>query len=167
MVNSFDPIQPHGAFHGLRARHVLRGFLWDNGLSIVFAFFLANYLLPNGLPASSDLEIDAVFGSPEYNLLFLPIGLCCTGFGGYLAAMRCVGAEIKNAVAVNAGAVHNDLEAASGVLASLQAQRESISGVNLDEEAISLLKYERAFQGAARFVTVVNDLLEELIRLVR
>jgi hypothetical protein len=100
MVNSFDPIQPHGAFHGLRARHVLRGFLWDNGLSIVFAFFLANYLLPNGLPASSDFEIDAVFGSPEYNLLFLPIGLCCTGFGGYLAAMRCVGAEIKNAVAV-------------------------------------------------------------------
>lgn len=74
---------------------------------------------------------------------------------------------ITNAVAVNANAVHNDLRAASGVLESLQAQRESVSGVSLDEEAISLLKYERAFQGAARFVTVVNDLLAELIRLVR
>ncbi len=74
---------------------------------------------------------------------------------------------ITNAVAVNAGGIHSDLLAASGVLESLRAQRESVSGVNLDEEAISLLKYERAFQGAARFVTVVNDLLEELIRLVR
>lgn len=74
---------------------------------------------------------------------------------------------ITNAVAVNASGVHSDLLAASGVLESLQAQRESVSGVNLDEEAIALLKYERAFQGAARFVSVVNDLLEELVRLVR
>ncbi len=100
MVNGFDPIQPHGAFHGIRVRHVLRGFLWDNGLSIVFSMLLASHLLPNGLLASSELEVDAVFASPEFNLLFLPVGLFCTAFGGYLAAMRCTGAEVKNAVAV-------------------------------------------------------------------
>lgn len=74
---------------------------------------------------------------------------------------------IANAVAVRSGAVRDDFEVASAVLASLQAQRESISGVSLDEEAISLVKYELAFQGAARFVSVVNDLLSELVRLIR
>ena len=75
--------------------------------------------------------------------------------------------SIANAVAVRSGAVRDDFEAASAVLASLQAQRESISGVSLDEEAISLVKYEIAFQGAARFVSVVNDLLSELVLLIR
>lgn len=72
-----------------------------------------------------------------------------------------------NAVAVQAGALRNEVQAADAVLASLLAQRESISGVNLDEEAISLVKYERAFQGAARFVSVVDDLLQELVVLLR
>lgn len=74
---------------------------------------------------------------------------------------------ISTAVAVRTGAAHDNVEAAQTVLESLQAQRESISGVNLDEEAIALVKYERAFQGAARFVTVVDDLLSELVLLIR
>lgn len=74
---------------------------------------------------------------------------------------------ISTAVAVRTGAARDNAQAAQTVLESLQAQRESISGVNLDEEAIALVKYERAFQGAARFVTVVDDLLAELILLIR
>ncbi len=74
---------------------------------------------------------------------------------------------IANSVAVDAAAANANLDAASSILMSLRAQRESISGVNLDEEAIALLKYERAFQGATRFVTVVDDLLNQLIALIR
>ena len=74
---------------------------------------------------------------------------------------------IASSVAVTAAAVRQEVEAASSVLGSLQAQRESISGVNLDEEAISLIKFQRAFQGAARFVRVVDDLISELVMLVR
>ena len=75
--------------------------------------------------------------------------------------------SIASGVAVVSAAARDKVEAASTVLASLQAQRESISGVNLDEEAIALLKYERAFQGAARFVSTVDDLLAELVTLIR
>jgi flagellar hook-associated protein 1 FlgK len=74
---------------------------------------------------------------------------------------------MASSVAVRSAAIHDDVEAASSVLASLHAQRESISGVNLDEEAISLVKFQRAFQGAARFVSVVDRLLQELVVLVR
>lgn len=57
-------------------------------------------------------------------------------------------------------------EAADAVYSSLLAQRESLSGVSLDEEAINLTKYERAFQGASRFLNVVNGLTDEVLALV-
>ncbi len=57
-------------------------------------------------------------------------------------------------------------DAADAVYTSLYAQREAISGVSLDEEAINLAKYERAFQGAARFLSVLDDLSYEVLALV-
>ena len=99
-MDSFDPIVPRGIFHGVRPRAVLRGFLWDTGLSIFFSLLLAHTLLREGLFASSETEIDAVFSSLEFNLLFLPVGLCCTAYGAYLAAVRCPGAETPNALGV-------------------------------------------------------------------
>ncbi len=58
-------------------------------------------------------------------------------------------------------------DSADGILNALQAQRASISGVNLDEEAVELLRYERAFQGAARFTTVIDRLISELLAIAR
>ncbi|MBI4716768.1 MAG: flagellar hook-associated protein FlgK [Planctomycetes bacterium] len=75
--------------------------------------------------------------------------------------------SIANAVAVTAGAANDAAQAASTVQTALQTQKESLSGVNLDEEAIALVKYERAFQGAARFVSVVDGLLNDLVTLIR
>ncbi len=74
---------------------------------------------------------------------------------------------IANGVAVRGAAVRDVADATETVLGSLEAQRQSISGVSLDEEAIALVKFERAFQGAARFISVVDDLLGELMLLVR
>lgn len=74
---------------------------------------------------------------------------------------------IATKVAIDGSAALADVDAARTILFSLQAQRESISGVNLDEEAIALLKFESAFQGAARYVRVVDGLLDELIALIR
>ena len=75
--------------------------------------------------------------------------------------------RMTNGAAVATAAARDDVDAASSILISLQTQRESISGVNLDEEAIQLIKFQRAFQGTARFIRVVDDLLTELIALVR
>jgi len=75
--------------------------------------------------------------------------------------------SIVNAVAVTTRAAIEAEVSASVILSSLQIQKGSISGVNLDEEAISLLKYERAFQGASRFISTVDRMLDELILLIR
>ena len=75
--------------------------------------------------------------------------------------------NIAGNVATTAAAAHNSARASSAIASALQAEKEAISGVSLDEEAIDLLKFERAFQGAARYISVVDQLLDEMLALVR
>ncbi len=86
--------------------------------------------------------------------------------GASAATIPDVYEAIANAVAVSGNSANGDLLATETVLLSLQAQRESVSGVNLDEEAISLVKYEQAFQGAARFISTVDDMITQLLSLL-
>ena len=51
-------------------------------------------------------------------------------------------------------------------LDSLASERESVSGVNLDEEAVNLMRFQRAFQAAARLITTIDELMQTLIGLV-
>jgi len=74
--------------------------------------------------------------------------------------------QMVNQVAVNAAAARNDAEAAAAVRLTFEAQRESLSGVSLDEEAINLIRQQRAFQGAARLITVVDELMQTILGLV-
>lgn len=46
---------------------------------------------------------------------------------------------------------------------SLDSLRESVVGVNLDEEAANLIKFQRAFQAATRMVTVIDEMLDKII----
>lgn len=50
---------------------------------------------------------------------------------------------------------------------SLNSESLSITGVNLDEEAIKLIEYQKAFQAASRHISVVNDMLDEILNLVQ
>ena len=42
-------------------------------------------------------------------------------------------------------------------------ERQRISGVSIDEEAITLIQFQRAFQASARFIGIVDELLQTLI----
>jgi flagellar hook-associated protein 1 FlgK len=53
------------------------------------------------------------------------------------------------------------------VSGSLRAQWESISGVNLDEETVQLMRYQRAFQGAARIITTIDELIQQILMMTR
>jgi len=45
----------------------------------------------------------------------------------------------------------------------LQQQRDSVSGVSIDEEMTNLMTYERAYQASAQVITVVDTLLASLM----
>lgn len=53
------------------------------------------------------------------------------------------------------------------LLKQATASRETVSGVNLDEEAANLIKFQNAYQASARVVSVVNTLFDSLLGSVR
>lgn len=47
----------------------------------------------------------------------------------------------------------------------LNTRKEAVSGVNLDEEAVNLMRYQASFTAAARMITVVDEMIQELLNL--
>lgn len=48
---------------------------------------------------------------------------------------------------------------------TLEGQHFAISGVNLDQETVNMMTYQRMFQASARFVATINELLGMLVEL--
>ncbi len=60
---------------------------------------------------------------------------------------------------------NSNVQAAQTVTDTLSAQRESLSGVSLDEEAINLMREQQAFQGAAKIISAVNEMMQTLLQM--
>lgn len=50
---------------------------------------------------------------------------------------------------------------------NLRATRDSISGVDPNEEAVKMLQFQRSFQAAARFITTMDETMQELMNIIR
>lgn len=48
----------------------------------------------------------------------------------------------------------------------LEQDRQAVSGVSLDEEMTNLVKYQKAYQAAARLVTMADDLADTVLNMV-
>jgi flagellar hook-associated protein 1 FlgK len=55
------------------------------------------------------------------------------------------------------------LETQNRIMKELRDWRESISGVNVDEELAAMIKYQHGYSAAARFITTVNSMLDTII----
>lgn len=53
----------------------------------------------------------------------------------------------------------------SDLLTQMSNLRESISGVNEDEETVKLITYQRAYQSAAKYISIVDTIYETLINM--
>jgi flagellar hook-associated protein 1 FlgK len=52
------------------------------------------------------------------------------------------------------------------IVLQIEALRESVSGVSLDEEAANMIKFQRAYEANARFFTTIDSAIETLINMV-
>ena len=67
------------------------------------------------------------------------------------------------ALGVEAQAAGRRLEIQDDILAQVDAARESESGVGLDEEMTNMLAFQKAYEGAARFISAIDQMLDTLI----
>lgn len=78
--------------------------------------------------------------------------------GGYTNLLADVGTQTRQAQIVR--------DSSATLLESAQAEREAISGVNLDEEAADLIRFQQAYQAAAQVITTANAMFDTLLNAV-
>lgn len=59
------------------------------------------------------------------------------------------------------------VDSQTALVAQVQEQRQSEMGVNLDDEMTSLMQYQRSYQAAARALSVLDQVTEDLVNMVR
>ena len=74
--------------------------------------------------------------------------------------------DLAGDVGFEAALTDNAQSASQAVLESLQQRQASISGVNVDEELVDMVAYEQSFNAAAQYLSVVNQLGDELMQLL-
>jgi len=73
----------------------------------------------------------------------------------YAALVAQVGTGVQSATTNQANA--------QAVLSAVSNQRQSVSGVSLDEEMTNLITFQRGYQASARALNVMNEMLDTLI----
>ncbi len=70
--------------------------------------------------------------------------------------------SIVTAVAVDSSSARLSADQQAGIQLQLNARREGASGVSIDEEMVNLIKFQQAFNAAARIITTVEEMLNTL-----
>jgi len=70
---------------------------------------------------------------------------------------------IVSTLGIRAAAAQDRQQGALAIKASVEGQRETFSGVSLDEEAVKLIRYQSGYAAAARYISTVDELLDVLL----
>ncbi|WP_315760942.1 flagellar hook-associated protein FlgK [Sphingomonas sp. Y38-1Y] len=88
-----------------------------------------------------------------------------------LAALRTGGGfenrltTMQSATGAAIAAKRSVIDAQSAIHDNAVASRDAVSGVNLDEEAVNLLRFQQAYQASARVIQVARETLDTLFQI--
>jgi len=71
--------------------------------------------------------------------------------------------QLVSGVGATAQALKNNRDAADTLLTQSQSNRDSVSAVNLDEEAANLIKFQQAYQAASQAINIARSLFTTLL----
>jgi flagellar hook-associated protein 1 len=74
--------------------------------------------------------------------------------------------DLVGEIGVKRASSSSEVDLRSNIFQQTQAVRESTSGVSLDEEMISLQRFQRAYEAAGKLISTVDSLLQNLIEKV-
>lgn len=86
--------------------------------------------------------------------------------GGTATLANTYGALVAD-VGTRTGQAINNAEVHNRLLSQAETAKSEVSGVNLDEEAANLVRFQQAYQAAAQVINVANTLFDSLLGAVR
>jgi flagellar hook-associated protein 1 FlgK len=124
----------------------------------------------SGAPAAGDtFTVSANTGavSDNRNALLLAGLQAKMTLGGGTATFQSAYAQLVSQVGSDAQQSQTRAEAQKTFLDQAQSERDSFSGVNLDEEAANLVRYQQAYQASARAIQIGSKLFDDLLNLLQ
>ncbi len=110
-----------------------------------------------GVPVTAANVQTTATGNPGANDVAQAIANLAGGAADqqYTAFVAQVGSDVQSN--------QSTLTTANTLLTSIDNQRQSVSGVSLDEEMTNLITYQRAYQASARMMTTIDSTFDQLI----
>ncbi|MGR9115536.1 MAG: flagellar hook-associated protein FlgK [Gammaproteobacteria bacterium] len=140
---------------------------------------------PRKIAAATNIEVDPVTGDPVLDGSGNPVVINGAMPGDNRNALRLADLEnqlsllggtasfhdaygqIVSSVGTQTRAAETSASAQGALLNQAKESRENLAGVNLDEEAANLIKFQQSYQAAAQLISVTNALFDTLIGAVR
>lgn len=72
-------------------------------------------------------------------------------------------ADVVTNIGLKGEQASRSLETQNAIMKELRDLRNSISGVNVDEELADIIKFQHGYNAAAKFISTVNDMLDTVI----
>lgn len=88
-------------------------------------------------------------------------------FFGNISSLNTMLRESITAIGASARQAESSLEAQDAIQQQLVQERQSASGVNLDEEASNMLRFQQAYQAAAKMISTADTIFQSLLAAVR
>ena len=87
-------------------------------------------------------------------------------FAGGTQSVANLGAAIVASVGSTANRASNEIKVQQALREQAQVDLENVSGVNLDEEASNMLRYQQAYLAASKVISIADGLFQNLLQLV-
>jgi len=85
--------------------------------------------------------------------------------GSRTGSFSSIYASIVSEAGASVKSVDDALTTQQAILTQAQGQRDAVSGVSLDEEAINLLQYQKSYEAAAKFLKIADDMTQTILSL--
>lgn len=129
----------------------------------VYSFALA------GNPAAGDqftIKFNLNGSSDNRNALALAGLKLAKTIGGNLTYSDAYG-QLVSSVGARTAELKINRDAADTLVAQAQTSRDSVSGVNLDEEAANLVRFEQAYNASAQVISIARSIFDTLLATFR
>ena len=74
--------------------------------------------------------------------------------------------QVVGDVGFNIATTQSASAVADGLVSSLDSRRQEVSGVNVDEELVDMIKYEQSYSASARYIQVIQQLQDTVLSII-
>jgi len=130
--------------------------------------FLGISFTISGMPDDGDkflIERNDGGVSDNRNMLLLGSLQTAKTMSGGTATYATVYSQLVSYAGAKGAETETKLAAQTSLLTETEGRREELSGVNLDEEAVNLLKYQQEYQAAAKMLQIASELFDAVLNI--